>query len=121
MAKTISDEIGVQEVERYTESDSVGANKDQYTNTQSTQIAQKQAILPSTIMGFKNFEGIIKLVGTAFFHVHIIPITSTYKMIAEPFILSDRMKIKNVSTPEAETAEAELNNKEEEFPLTFIE
>ena len=120
LAKIISDEIGVQEVERYTESDSVGANNDQYTNTQSTQIAQKQAILPSTIMGFKNFEGIIKLVGTAFFHVHIIPITSMYKMIAEPFILSDRMKIKNVSMPEAETAEAELNNKEEEFPLTFI-
>jgi hypothetical protein len=118
LAKTISDEIGVQDVERYTESDSVGANKDQYTNTQSTQIVQKQAILPSTIMGFVNFEGIVKLVGTAFFHVHIIPITSTYKIIAEPFILSDRMKIKNVSTPESEPAAAELN-REEEFPLTF--
>ena len=41
LAKTISDEIGVQEVERYTESDSVGVNKEQYTNTQSTKIAQK--------------------------------------------------------------------------------
>ena len=118
LAKIISDEIGIQEVERYTESDSVGANKDQYTNTQSTQIVQKQAILPSTIMGFVNFEGIVKLVGTAFFHVHIIPITSTYKTIAEPFILSDRMKIMNVNAYEPEPAAAELN-REEEFPLTY--
>ena len=118
LAKIVSDEIGVQEVERYTESDSVGANNDQYTNTQSTQIVQKQAILPSTIMSFKNFEGIVKLVGTAFFHVHIIPITNTYKIIAEPFILSDRMKIMNVNTHEPEPTAAELN-REEEFPLTF--
>lgn len=120
LAKIISDEIGVQEVERYTESDSVGANNDQYTNTQSTQIVQKQAILPSTIMSFKNFEGIVKLVGTAFFHVHIIPITNTYKIIAEPFILSDRMKIMNVGVQKPGLDDrAELNKEEEEFPLTY--
>ena len=119
LAKIISDEIGMQEVERYTESDSVGANKDQYTNTQSTQIVQKQAILPSTIMNFKNFEAIVKLVGAGFFHIHIIPITSTYKIIAEPFILSDMMKILNVSAQEPEPPSGAELNKEEEFPLTY--
>lgn len=119
LAKIISDEIGIQEVERYTESDSVGANNGQYTNTQSTQIVQKQAVLPSTIINFKKFEGIVKLVGSGFFHVHIIPITSTYKIIAEPFILSDRMKILNVSAQEPEPAAGAELNKEEEFPLTF--
>ncbi|MCL4427573.1 MAG: type IV secretion system DNA-binding domain-containing protein [Deltaproteobacteria bacterium] len=91
-ATYVSNQIGMQEVERTTSTDSV--DKDgKYTHSESTQIIEKYLLLPSTIKSLKDLEFIIQIVNVpTFFHFNISWVK--YKEVAEGFIESHRLKIR---------------------------
>ena len=113
-ADFISNQIGKQEVERYTQSHNIGGtNSDQYTNTQSMQRVEKSVFLPSMIMGFKNLECITKLAATGYFHFQFQ--YKKYQKIQEPFIASKRLTIEyedvEIKVNELANSHLELENK----------
>ena len=89
-AQYISLQIGSQEVERTSASDSVTDEK--YTHSKSTQIVEKKLFLPSEILKWQDLEAVIKLVNIPYF-LHMIVIPRAYAKIAEGLINSNRLNI----------------------------
>ncbi|MHB8292008.1 MAG: type IV secretory system conjugative DNA transfer family protein, partial [bacterium] len=95
-AEYVSRQIGSQEVERASASDSVTDNK--YTHSKSSQIIEKKMFLPSEILKWQDLEAVIKLVNVSFFlHISVVP--RAYDKIAEGLIYSNRL---NISTSDLE-------------------
>jgi type IV secretory pathway TraG/TraD family ATPase VirD4 len=116
-AEFISNQIGKQEVERYTQSHNIGGtNSDQYTNTQSMQRVEKSVFLPSTIMGFKNLECTVKLAETGYFHFKFS--YHKYEDLQKPFIASKRLEIVyedvDIKVSELTNSHLEQENKSKE-------
>jgi type IV secretory pathway TraG/TraD family ATPase VirD4 len=89
-AEYVSRQIGSQEVERTSASDSV--TDDKYTHSKSSQIIEKKLFLPSEILKWQDLEAVIKLVNIPYFlHISILP--RAYTVIAEGLIPSDRLNI----------------------------
>ncbi len=89
-AEYISRQIGSQEVERTSASDSVTDEK--YTHSKSSQIIEKKLFLPSEIIKWKDLEAVVKLVNIPYFlHISVIP--RAYAEIAEGLIPSNRLNI----------------------------
>ena len=112
-AQYISLQIGSQEVERTSASDSV--MDDKYTHSKSTQIVEKKLFLPSEILKWQDLEAVIKLVNIPYF-LHIIVIPRAYAKIAEGLINSNRLNIpvaeKNKEN-ENQQIVGEIKNKDE--------
>ena len=89
-AEYVSRQIGSQEVERTTPSDSV--TDDKYTHSKSVQVIEKKLFLPSDIKDWPDLEAIVKLVNAPYL-LHIIVIARAYNKIAEGLILSSRLNI----------------------------
>lgn len=89
-AEYISLQIGSQEVERTSASDSV--TDDKYTHSKSAQIVEKKLFLPSEILKWQDLEAVIKLVNIPYFlHITIIP--RAYAKNSEGLIHSNRLNI----------------------------
>ena len=83
-------QIGSQEVERTSASDSVTDEK--YTHSKSTQIVEKKLFLPSQILNWQDLEAVIKLVNIPYF-MHINLVYQAYTKINEGLISSNRLFI----------------------------
>ncbi len=101
-AEWVSQQVGEQEVERISTSDS--STDDKYTYSKSSQVASKRLFLPSEILTLSDLEAIVKLVTVPyFFHINIIP--QAYKTIADGFIKSDRLKFIDIVDEKKENQE----------------
>ena len=89
-AEYVSRQIGSQEVERTSESDSVTDEK--YTHSKSTQIVEKKLFLPSQILKWQDLEAVVKLVNIPYF-MHINLVYQAYTKINEGLISSNRLFI----------------------------
>ena len=89
-AEYVSRQIGSQEVERTSESDSVTDEK--YTHSKSTQIVEKKLFLPSQILKWQDLEAVVKLVNIPYF-MHINLVYQAYTKINEGLISSNRLYI----------------------------
>ena len=103
-AEFVSRQIGSQEVERITASDSV--TDDKYTHSKSSQIVEKRLFLPSDILKWPDLEAVIKLVNMPYL-LHIFIVFRAYNKIAEGLIPSDRLNIPVVKSENIETKQDE--------------